>query len=299
MGKINIAKLLKNCPKGMKLDCLMFDNVTLADVSLDRHYPISIVYPDGLISLDKYGRYINNKHAKCIIFPEGKTTWEGFVPPCQFKDGDIVFSGLGLISIFKDIKNERLHSYVSIVLSPDGNVLEINRDWWTVENIRFATKEEKEELFKLIKDKGYKWNTGTKVLEKLVEPKFKVGDRIKTSFNAFQYDIIELTDTHYTLVEVEHKFKYTESIIEDKNWELVSNKFDISILKPFESKVLVRDYDNEIWRVSFWGCLVNCEYNFKFKYDTTRGCYKQCIPYEGNEYLLGKKDNCKDFYKTW
>ena len=29
------------------------------------------------------------------------------------------------------------------------------------------------------------------------------------------------------------------------------------------------------------------------------GNYRRCIPYEGNEYLLGKTDDCDDFYKTW
>ena len=37
---------------------------------------------------------------------------------------------------------------------------------------RFATEEEKQKLFKAIKDNGYKWNAETKTLEKLVKPKF-------------------------------------------------------------------------------------------------------------------------------
>jgi hypothetical protein len=68
-------------------------------------------------------------------------------------------------------------------------------------------------------------------------------------------------------------------------------------LKPFDSRVLVRDYNGDVWRVSFWGCLIDNRYGYK--YDTTRGYYKQCIPYEGNEYLLGKTEECKDFYKNW
>lgn len=27
--------------------------------------------------------------------------------------------------------------------------------------------------------------------------------------------------------------------------------------------------------------------------------YYKCIPYEDNEYLLGKTEDCDDFYKTW
>ena len=38
--------------------------------------------------------------------------------------------------------------------------------------VRFATEEEKQKLFKAIKDNGYEWNAETKTLKKLVKPKF-------------------------------------------------------------------------------------------------------------------------------
>lgn len=96
MEKINVAELLKGCPKGMELDCTMFINpVTLVEVINDDpdFYPITIVTHKGtLMTLTKYGTYLSEEEedAKCIIFPKGKTTWEGFVPPCQFKDGECV-----------------------------------------------------------------------------------------------------------------------------------------------------------------------------------------------------------------
>ena len=100
MKKINIAELLRNCPKGMELDCTMFKNVTFEEVvtEIDRdsgNEDISIVllthYSDGMadeITLTEYGTYTYGETAKCIIFPKGKTTWEGFIPPCKFKVGD-------------------------------------------------------------------------------------------------------------------------------------------------------------------------------------------------------------------
>ena len=27
--------------------------------------------------------------------------------------------------------------------------------------------------------------------------------------------------------------------------------------------------------------------------------YKECIPYEQNEHLLDKTDDCDEYYKTW
>ena len=40
---------------------------------------------------------------------------------------------------------------------------------------------EKQKLFDIIKENGYKWNPETKTLEKMIIPKFKVGDKIQYS----------------------------------------------------------------------------------------------------------------------
>ena len=358
MEKINLVELLKDCPKGMELDCAMYENVTLLNVDTDdiEIYPIKVVRKDGhIIKLTEYGQYLNRKDAKCIIFPKGKTTWEGFVPPCKFKDGDIVYiktKGYNhneFIIIFKEIKNDHIHkhtcfAYQVLYTSPNAVCHLVD-----IEEIRIATEEEKQKLFDAIKDNGYKWNAETKTLEnikpkfkvgdrirhkndktiirtinyiyhdsyglcdnhllflkeqdnyelvpnKLVKPRFKVGDRIKTIYGDFQYDIKELTDTHYTLVEVEYKYKYTEPIIEDKYWELVPNKFDINALKPFD-KVLVRDNNEQKWIISFFSDYYNGLEIYKYYCINSR--YAQCIPYEGNEHLLGKTDECDEYYKTW
>lgn len=84
MEKINIAELLKDCPKGMELDCTMFNDVVFNTVEFGK--TIIVTRTNGTdIHLDKYGTFSNGKDAKCVIFPKGKTTWEGFVPPCKFK----------------------------------------------------------------------------------------------------------------------------------------------------------------------------------------------------------------------
>lgn len=79
--------------------------------------------------------------------------------------------------------------------------------------------------------------------------------------------------------------------------KLVSNKFDITTLIPFESRVLVRDNDYDEWRGAFWGHL---RQKADIKYDTLRGVYRQCIPYnDDTKHLLGKTNSCDDYYKTW
>lgn len=170
---LNLVEILKDCPKGMELDCTMYDNATFGGIIENRLYPIKVNVGDGpIVSLTKYGQYTDDEYAKCIIFPKGETTWEGFVLPHKFKDGDIVATNTGgWIGI---TMGGHAHSYMPTycVLSHNREVkLYFGRkEQWGFN--RLATEEEKQKLFKAIKDKGYKWNAETKTLEKLVKPKF-------------------------------------------------------------------------------------------------------------------------------
>ena len=159
--KINIAELLKDCPTGMELDCSLYDNVTLVQVKEGYDYPIVIETPNGQMLLSKYGCFSKNELAKCIIFPKGETTWEGFHK--HFEDGDIVISDHGDIHISKDNSSSyccKRQNYFDATITTQ------------VKFDRLATEEEKQKLFDAIKDNGYKWNAETKTLEKLPEPKF-------------------------------------------------------------------------------------------------------------------------------
>ena len=103
MEKINIAELLKDCPKGMELYSPIFGHVYLDKI---RPHLSIVVTTDKEQSNFKEeflydGRYGMN--GECMLFPsKDKTTWEGFVPSCRFKDGDIIANGyFDTICIFK------------------------------------------------------------------------------------------------------------------------------------------------------------------------------------------------------
>lgn len=59
--------------------------------------------------------------------------------------------------------------------------------------------------------------------------------------------------------------------------------------QPFD-KVLVRDYDDQIWTPTFFGVFCQDE-GTRYPYDTTHGVYRCCIPYnEKTKHLLGTKE---------
>ena len=90
-NKINVAELLKDCPSGMPLDCSMWDNLYFDRVENDFIYCYYTL--DGYRNITMFvkdGCYTAHKLSKCVIFPKGKTTWDDFVPPCRFNDGDVL-----------------------------------------------------------------------------------------------------------------------------------------------------------------------------------------------------------------
>lgn len=357
MKRINVAALLLNCPKGMELDCTTWENVTFEKVVSDAIYiKRNNKAPsfDNIVVLNKYGCTTAHQDEKCRIFPKGKTTWEGFVPPCQFKDGDIIFSqyyDLKYIAIVKTIDNSNdihvhcLYGYTDAVFATNEILGRLEESLET----RLATEDEKERLFNAIKENGYRWDNETKTLVKLVEPKFKiekgkwyvcikdlfdnysnkafckgdiylstqdgslipsnsnvpfevvcastyfrellkfkVGDRIKPIGLDRHYIIKNIKNDRYILND--NKFL---KITDENDFELVTDKFDISKLKPFESKVLVRNDINQLWIPAFWG------YKRDNGYATTFGWSQYCIPFEGNEHLLNTANDCDNFFKVW
>lgn len=290
--KINIAELLKDCPKGMKLYSPLCGECKLYDVN-DYNIRIEASNKDTLICLYHDGRYCAN--GEIMLFPKGKTTWEGFQRP--FKDGDVV--------VAEDDESFQLFLLKHLTHSEDDNSYDgycyfgwdfqrnelFEKGNWGFN--RLATEEEKQKLLQAIKDNGYKWDSETKTLEK-IKPNFKVGDKIKRKDvdDIYTDEITTVEQTIYTFRS--GGFQSIEYI--DKNYELIPNKFDITTLKPLESKVLVRDCVDGMWKPTFWGKYLE---NSIYSYLTANGCYKQCIPYEGNEHLLGTSNNCDDFYKIW
>lgn len=67
------------------------------------------------------------------------------------------------------------------------------------------------------------------------------------------------------------------------------SKFDVYQFKPFD-RVLVRDSNSERWRCDFFE---QQEEKEGFNVRCFRGVWCQCIPYNGNEHLLGTTNKPK------
>ena len=137
----------------------------------------------------------------------------------------------------------------------------------------------------------------------MIEPKFKVGDRIKNSNNHNSSIVVDIKDDCFIIKTLDgfHNSYLTDKLPFNKqdDYELVPNKFDINTLKPFD-KVLIRLTNNCVWMPKLFshydtGPKVNY---YPFVTIDNIG-YPQCIPYNGNEHLCRKTYDCDEFYKTW
>lgn len=302
MEKINIAEILKDCPKGTKLYSPLCGECRVIKVYNYLGFDV-INGTDDVFNFSYDGRY--NLMGECCIFPsKDQRDWSKFELPYEFKDGDIVTWGERRSSLVACIYKERKNTITfnhHIALYKGGLGIIVNGEIiLTNDKLSLATEEEKAKLFQAIKDNGYKWNPETKTLEKLFEPKFKVGDVIQ-DIDGYKVRItdVSIEDECYGYESLTVNGIGVISFNRQDEWELVPNKFDTTTLKPFD-KVLVRHNKDNKWCGSFFSHIDKDLHSHCYKFVTIAGkSYPMCIPYEKNEHLLGTTNDCDEFYKNW
>lgn len=150
----------------------------------------------------------------------------------EFKDGDILYItdrivSCNFIMIYKNQEGDRIYHYATL---PEDNLVIMTKRGFLSDNgglsKRYATEEEKQQLFEALAKEGKAWDAEKKAI---VELKTKVE------------------------------------------------------LKPFD-KVLVRDRKTYHWEVDLFGFKTEGP---NIVYHCVGGSWKFCIPYIGNESLLG------------
>lgn len=310
---LDLTELLKDCPKGTKFYSSTFGNVEFLRIEKDDFInPIVIKWfkEEG----NSYIEYLTKEGTfrglgECTLFPsKDQRDWSKWQRP--FEDGDILsyqnkFYNNRTIYIYKYHRKMNTSYYVALSGSSDSDFMINNKYGCALDNYndtaRFATEEEKLKLFQAIKDNGYKWNEETKTLEKLVDPKFKVGDRIKHRLTGDVYKVVFILSNEcggglYNVLTTNEIGKIID-IEEQDNYELIPDKFNPKFFKPFD-KALVRIDSDDNWYAVFFSHIedINGE-----KFVTTAGmCYKQMIPYnDDTKHLLGTNNEAPEYYRYW
>ena len=314
---LNLEEILKDCPEGTELYSTIFGKVKLDYVEIDSEYPIYVKTKDCLSeSFSSRGELYSDYDGECTLFPSREQRdWSKFnhpkkeelVPPCEFKDGDMLSYQCGYLKnrtiyIYRYHKTLNTSYYVALSGNTDSAFMINNKEGGALNGYnntaRFATEEEKQKLFDAIKLNGYKWNAETKTLEKLIEHKFKVGDKIVNSLKKYMRAssskgiISEITDDKYIFKDGSYIL-----ISEQDIWELVPDRFDPKTFQPFD-KVLVRDSDVGDWKVQLFSHIKK-EEEF-YPHVCINESYTYCIPCnKDTEHLVGTKEEAPEFYRYW
>ena len=313
--KVSVAEILKDKPVNTKLYSPLFGDVYFSHVE---DSIINVEHHGGITKFFDNGRYYNYPESEPLLFPSKEMRdWSKLA----WKKGDVLVNSRGLKILFDRWANGNYTSFYAktINLVEDG-FLDTNLH-------TLASEKEAKSFIKCIEEKlGGKLNRETLCIEK-AQPEFKDGDIVAVdlyrknirifkekknennicwgkyyigfSFNnegkliqTFKNYIADCSlDRLATEEEKQQLFSALEK--EGKAWD-ADKKMIIDLkqkveLKPFD-KVLVRNTDTEEWFPGFFekfDSTWNYPYHIMNRRSMTDFAFKQCIPYEGNEHLLG------------
>lgn len=318
--KINITTILKDKPKCTKLYSTVHGTCTFETIT-DEIFKINFctskfgLTQTGECVLIKFGNMFDG--GECVVFPSKEMRdWSKF----QWKKGDVLVSNDGGTEVIFDKWYDETYTsfYCKHYLnSEDENNIKYNEAFLcTTERYSLEDKNSVQTYIKTIEEKlGGKLNRETLEIEK-PQPEFKDGDIVvaeednyydKVIFIAtIKDDIVSkaLINVRYEDYEVnykEYRFGHNRSLRpatdserqqlfdalakKGKRWDserkqIVDLKPKVEF-KPFD-KVLVRDSKLDKWRANLFGYISKDGY-----YCCVYANWVYCIPYKGNEHMLG------------
>lgn len=313
---INLAKILNGKPVNTKLWSPLFGDVYTSStcsedtiIVVNHHAESSSFYNNG--------KYFNHAEAELLLFPSKEMRdWSKFA----WKKGDILVNKDAKVHIifdrFEDGAYKTFHGQYYL-WEEGGSIVNFEEDENYMQTSEFykANKEEAQTYINTIEERlGGKLNRETLEIEK-AQPEFKDGDIVCISGMGYlAYGIVKSINNsskkleYYVLNDMSTlKFEdwlsfedkqiqpitETQQIIlfdtlakRGKAWDaekkaIVGLKPKFDELKPFD-KVLVRDSESDKWRANLFGYIDKYEY-----YHCVFANWVYCIPYAGNEHLLG------------
>lgn len=258
-NKLNIAEILKEKPQGTKLWTPILGAVSLIGVTKN---PLgktvittaSASHVSWCFTEDGKLATSDSGNGERILFPsKNMLDWSKFA----WKKGDVLI-GAGRRIIFDKFTEEdytQFQGLYSLSIYDNGDLRNFTKNHCTRYFRKIDDDDNIKDYFEVLEKKfGIKLNRKTMEIE--WPPEFNLFDRL----------IMSCKDLSCGLKQ---KIK----------------------LQPF-AKVLVRDYKDEVWRPSFYGCKYD---NKSFSYVTALGIFKYCIPYnENTKHLLGTTESYKE-----
>ena len=316
--KINIAAILKDKPNGIRLYSPIFGECSFSLVR-EETYDICVKKHNGVIEyFNSEGLYFTL--GEVMLFPsKSMRDWRKFA----WKKGDLLINSCGFQCIFKEWSSDDYTKFNGCYSnSRDGYEDVSNAE--TANFVKLDNNTTYEYIKEIERKLGGKLNLKTLEIEKQSE--FKDGDVlfVKCNVDAFieifkhskkngglydhasldtatqdldisgKYGIGGYEITEIRLATEEEKQQLFDALAKKgKVWDAEKKKVvDIKKehqFKPFE-KVLVRDSFDDVWRASFFSHIKEND----GRYVTTCVTWKFCIPYEGNEHLLGTTNNVEN-----
>ena len=328
--KINIVEILKDKPQGTKLYSSACGKCRLGEVD-DKSFKISFYNSKfGFMNggegyLDKNGKLYDD--GECIVFPSKEMQdWSKFA----WKKGDILVSrDKNIHLIFEKFIDDTYTIFVGKHCYEKNYRNEYNYErrfnGFKTEYFTLETEDAAQKYLKTIEEKlGGKLNRETLEIKK--KTKFEDGDIAFADYGNRQYVFIVSGETGLSegynssiyldlsgptpstafrtsffkkdLCELrlatEEEKKQLFSALEEKGKRWDSDKKAIVDVKPkwtpkpFD-KVLVRDSKSSKWRANLFS-----HKNIDEPYYCVYASWNYCIPYEGNEHLLGTTENVKE-----
>lgn len=296
--KINIAEILKDKPEGTKLWTDMFGSVTLYVVTVACD-AFQVKHHNKEPWFDKDGK-LYKEGVLCIYPSKSMRDWEKFT----WKKDDVLVNSSGFKLFFDRWANDdytRFFGKVNLLensfsyetekytlASKDENLdtLEIEKPEFKDGDIAFADYGNRQDIFIVSEKTNLSEGYSSFICLDLRCLTLVMGFR--TSF--FKKDLCKLR-----LATEEEKLQLFDALAkEGKAWDaekkqIVDLKPKVE-LKPFD-KVLVRNDKEDQWSANIFSYQVRDN-----MYYCLGECYwRYCIPYEGNEHLLGTTNNVKGY----
>ena len=325
---INVAEILNGKPVNTKLWSPLFGDVYTSSICSEDTI-IIVNHHAKSSSFYNNGKYFNHAEAEPLLFPSKEMRdWRKFA----WKKGDVLISNDGKKEVFFNGFTDDTYAlfkakYGFEVLS-DGNTIYLaNEDGIATSDYTLEDKDVAQTYINTIEERlGGKLNRETLEIEK-THPKFKDGDIVALvvrkcthiaifqsrqgayiGFHAVLCQNDELLleepfredvgDIELRLATDSEKQQLFEALAkESKQWD-AGKKMIIDLkqkveLKPFD-KVLVRHQKTEEWSANIFSHTDKTdEY---LDYVCVNGRWEFCIPYEGNESLLGTTKDVEDRY---